>query len=254
MDVGFVKTTCGACAAPHRIAVAACCAEDRLGVAPSDGGFRKGARPAKAGRFTPKEARPTREAASRRPCRCRLWHAASFASLGRVDAVRNRPTQGRRVPVYHILGGGPMQGGEAVWSLNCLTRARAWAAAIPLDGELSRAALGLRRRPVRRFHQRPQAPPLLPRSVHFLGSLFPEGPFLGQTQRVGRNEQLQRLPNFGRRTHVGFATRCLYALAQLRCCGTYFGDLVPAYGEKSESGPGRTPRSVQGSSAGIGFD
>jgi len=34
------------------------------------------------------------------------------------------------------------------------------------------------------------------------------------------------------RTHVGFATRCLYALTQLRCCGTYFGDLVPAYGEK----------------------
>jgi len=25
----------------------------------------------------------------------------------------------------------------------------------------------------------------------------------------------------------------LYALTQLRCCGTYFGDLVPAYGEKS---------------------
>jgi len=24
----------------------------------------------------------------------------------------------------------------------------------------------------------------------------------------------------------------LYALTQLRCCGTYFGDLVPAYGEK----------------------
>jgi len=138
MDVGFVKTTCGACAAPHRIAVRASCAEDRLGVAQSDGGFRKGARPAKAGRFAPKEPlQPERQ----RPCRCRLWPAASFASLGRVDAVRNRPTQGRRVPVYHILGGGLMRGRGGRLVPEFASRSHARGLPLSLGGPSSRGPL-----------------------------------------------------------------------------------------------------------------
>ncbi len=53
-------------------------------------------------------------------------------------------------------------------------------------------------------------------------------PTLTMQQQAGRTSNWNDCGNFGRRTRVGLATKCSHALAQLRCSGSQFGELVPA--------------------------